>query len=172
MARITTGLSKSFKVPGCPWKTHWQPAFHESFVGHPQSFIHLANLEFVGSSRPMILFASKSDKKNWATCVIKGWGVCTIYITSYPKWAAEMAKWPMSTRTGMLFHEAGHGLANTWNQDISLPPHLWFIQLLQGHWGMPVTGDIPTRTKGTRGVATPEKPITVVLPVADGITWM
>jgi hypothetical protein len=140
MATITTGVSKTFSIPGVPW-SRVAAALHRACVTERYAFPKIANLAWKGSTRPMILWATRSMPQYWAQCKMGGWGRGVVYFSNHPSLVKRMAAWSDDTWMGLAYHEMGHLLANTWNQDIGYPPKPWFVSALQKHWGKPKVTD-------------------------------
>lgn len=136
MAVISTGISKSFNIPGIPW-SYLAPQFTRACRTEVYSFSKIANVTWQGSARPMILIATKRDSRNWATAQLNGYGRGIVYFTNYPTLVARMKKWTVDTWMGLFYHEMGHIMLNTWNQDIAYPPKAWFVTAMQKKWGKP-----------------------------------
>lgn len=138
MATITTGRSTSWSLPGIPW-SKMATAIHAACVTEPvhhQAYSEICNITWKGSTRPMILFATRRMTSVWAQCKVNGWGRGIIYVTNYPPLVERMKAWSDQTwMSGFWYHELGHILANTWTQAIGYPPQAWLVSRLQAHWG-------------------------------------
>lgn len=139
MATIATGISKTFSIPGIPW-SRIQPQMHRACVDEPlkkQAYSQICNIAWKGSTNPNILWASKVLPQSWAECRMGGWGKGIVYFTSATSLAKRMTTWSDDTWMGLCFHEMGHLLLNTWNQDIGYPPKAWVVNALVKHYGKP-----------------------------------
>jgi hypothetical protein len=145
MALITTGVAYGFNVPGVPTQRVFD-AWHWACTSAPQAYSRIANLSWAGSYYPMITLATINDPTSWARSYLYGWGRGRLCISNYPSLLSRMRAWPASTWNNLLYHEMGHILAYTWNQDITYPPHGWLVTRLQQHYGKPVAMPLDDQT--------------------------
>lgn len=144
VATITTGLSKSFSIPGISWAETLQPAFTRSCRTEEKSYSRICNITWKGSKSPMIRFATSPMPQYWATAKITGWGRGVVTFTNYASLIPRMKAWSADTWMGLFFHELGHILGYTRSQAISYPPSAAFVARLVKHWGKPKAKGLET----------------------------
>jgi hypothetical protein len=136
MAVISTGVQKNYNIPGIPFSTVWNGVSRACRLDQ-FSYSKLANITWTGATYPNIYFYTKSDKNNWAVTTINGWGRGSIYYTTYAANVAKMKLWTPETWRQLAYHEIGHLLLNTFNQDINYPLSATMTKRLVQHWGKP-----------------------------------
>lgn len=149
MATITIGAVYGLWIPpGC----NYQLALNYCCSAAPttpgynaNSYKREFNLSFAGSSRPSILICNVNRPGCWADAPMAGWGKGQVRICTAPnekRW--WLTKWPdpkvrQQVFCGLLFHELGHLILNTENQNIGCPLSAAMRARGVAHWGRAAT---------------------------------
>lgn len=173
--RITRGQSY-FRLPsvsGYPSVTNkemWKGVLRACGV-EEHSYKYLANITWQNTSSPMILFSTSNEYGIWARAYIRGWGRGIIRYSGHPHTMELYSKYRQQGQEvldnllfSLAFHELGHIVGNTVNQDIGYPPKKWFVDRLVNHYGKP-------HQKFTPPPEADSEVVEIALPL-DDLSWI